>query len=94
MFTVASGSDEPSRGEQNRPKPASSLPTPKLRRGLKSFLADVVREMKKVSWPSKAETNRLTGVVLIVCLALVAILTGLGWLFELIINFITKGPVR
>jgi preprotein translocase subunit SecE len=65
-----------------------------MRRGLKSFLADVGREMKKVSWPSKSETNRLTGVVLIVCLSLVVILTGLGWMFSLIIDFVTKGPVQ
>jgi preprotein translocase SecE subunit len=86
MFTVASGSDEP-----NRPRPASSLPTPKLSRGPKSFLKDVVREMKKVSWPSKHETNRLTGVVLVVCGGLVAILSILSELFHLIITFITKG---
>jgi preprotein translocase subunit SecE len=88
MFTVASGSDEP-----GRPRPAGSLPTPKLRRGLKSFLNDVLREMKKVSWPTKHETNRLTGVVLIVCIVLVTMLTTLGMLFSLLVDFITRGTV-
>ncbi|MEZ0327699.1 MAG: preprotein translocase subunit SecE [Fimbriimonas sp.] len=88
MFTVASGSDEP-----NRPRPASSLPTPKIRRGLKSFFQDVIREMKKVTWPTKPETNRLTGVVLVVCTGLVVILSVLGELFHLIIQFVTKGTV-
>lgn len=88
MFTVATGSDEP-----QKPKTSGSLPTPKMRRGLKSFLADVGREMKKVNWPTKGETNRLTGVVLVVCAALVAILTGLGWFFGLFIDFVTKGKI-
>lgn len=88
MFTVAAGSDEP-----NKQRPAGSLPTPKMRRGFKSFFADVIREMKKVNWPTKAETNRLTGVVLIVCAALVAILTALGWFFGLVVDFVTKGRI-
>jgi preprotein translocase subunit SecE len=88
MFTVASGSDEP-RG----PKTGSSLPTPKVKkgRGLKGFLTDVGREMKKVSWPSRQETNRLTGVVLVVCFMLVTVLYVLGFVFGQVIDFVTKG---
>lgn len=90
MFTVASGSDEPKGA-----KPNTSLPTPKFKksRGIKGFLTDVGREMKKVSWPTRQETNRLTGVVLAVCLMLVVILTVLGFVFEQVINFITKGQL-
>jgi preprotein translocase SecE subunit len=62
-----------------------------MRRGVKSFLTDTLREMKKVNWPTKPETNRLTGVVLVVCLGLVVILSGLGWIFGLILGFITTG---
>jgi len=49
--------------------------------------------MKKVSWPTRAETNRLTGVVLAVCAMVVVFLTGLGYLFQFVVDFITKGKV-
>jgi preprotein translocase SecE subunit len=72
-------------------KSAGTLPIPTSRRGLKGFFNEVLREMKKVSWPSKAETNRLTGVVLIVCIGLVVVLTAMGYAFETFIRLITKG---
>jgi preprotein translocase SecE subunit len=68
-----------------------NLPIPKSRRGIKGFINEVVRELKKVNWPTKAETNRLTGVVMAVTFMSVLILTAMGFLFEVIINFITKG---
>lgn len=72
-------------------KKAGSLPIPKSRRGIKGFFSEVQREMKKVSWPSKAETNRLTYVVLAVCGLLVVVLTSMGYVFGIIIDLITKG---
>lgn len=62
-----------------------------MRRGLKGFFNEVMREMKKVSWPTVQETNRLTGVVLLACLAMVTILTLLGYFFETVIRIITHG---
>jgi preprotein translocase SecE subunit len=88
MFTVASGSDEP-----RVPRPARSLPTGKKPKSLKAFFIEVNREMKKVSWPSVPETNRLFGVVMMVTLLLVGILSLFGWLFDLVINFVTKGTI-
>lgn len=79
-------------GDESK-KPQGSLPIPKSRRGLKGFFAEVGREMKKVSWPSRSETNRLTGVVLAVCGIVVVILTLLSIVFETFINLITKGSV-
>ena len=64
---------------------------PKSRRGLKGFFSEVKREMKKVSWPTKKETNRLTGVVLVVCGICMAILWALSFGFGAIVNMITKG---
>jgi preprotein translocase SecE subunit len=49
--------------------------------------------MKKVSWPTKSETNRLTGVVLAVCGLVVAILTAMSYAFETITNLITRGSI-
>lgn len=90
MMKVASGSDEP-----KGPKPSTSLPTPKISksRGVKGFFTDLGREMKKVTWPTRQETNRLTGVVLVVCLLLVGVLSALGYVFEILINLITRGTV-
>jgi preprotein translocase subunit SecE len=90
MFTVASGSDEPKPVKpQTPPAPTKNL----KRRGLKGYFADVGREMKKVTWPTRHETNRLTGVVLIVCAMLVAILSVLGFVFEQVIDLVTKGQL-
>ena len=45
-----------------------------MRRGVKGFYRDVVREMKHVTWPKPQETTRLTGVVLAVCAMIVVLL--------------------
>jgi preprotein translocase SecE subunit len=75
------------------PKGGGSIPIPKSRRGLKGFVAEVQREMKKVTWPTRQETNRLTSVVLTVCLAIVTIIYTMSFVFEKAIDFITKGKV-
>ncbi|AIE83425.1 preprotein translocase subunit SecE [Fimbriimonas ginsengisoli] len=96
MSNSGSGPDDPK--QKNLPEPGSSrprggVPVPKSKRGLKGFFNEVVREMKKVSWPTRAETNRLTGVVLAVCVMLVIFLTTIGYVFQFIVDFITKGRV-
>jgi preprotein translocase subunit SecE len=75
----------------SNPKGPSSIPTPKIRRGWKGFFNEVGREMKKVSWPTKAETNRLTGVVFAVCFIICGILFVLSFVFEHLIKLITTG---
>lgn len=72
--------------EQN----ANSLPVPNMKRGPKAFIAGVKREMKKVSWPTPKETNRLFGVVLAVCLILILTMTVLGYTFDFIISILTN----
>jgi preprotein translocase SecE subunit len=77
---------------QNEPtKGRGSVPIPKSKRGLKGFFNEVLREMKKVSWPTKTETNRLTGVVLIVCAGLVVLFLALSYIFDTVVTLITKG---
>lgn len=71
-----------------------SLPLPKAKRGVKSFFEGVKREMKKVSWPTYKETNRLFGVVIAVCLILTVVMGVLGFTFETIINLITRTGSR
>jgi preprotein translocase SecE subunit len=74
-------------------RPPTSIPIPKSKRGMKGFATEVGREMKKVNWPSRAETNRLTGVVFAVCFLLAAILTGMSVVFDTLIRIITSGQV-
>ncbi|HEY0868329.1 MAG TPA: preprotein translocase subunit SecE [Fimbriimonas sp.] len=76
------------------PRKQASLPTPDIKRkGPKRFFAEVGREMRKVDWPSRSETNRLTGVVLAVCGLIVAFLTIMGYVFDILITLITTGRV-
>lgn len=74
-------------------KPSGSIPIPHSKRGTKGYFAEVKRELKKVSWPTRAETLRLTSVVLAVCVLAVAVLTGLSWAFGTIVDLLTKGRV-
>ncbi|MBX3118987.1 MAG: preprotein translocase subunit SecE [Fimbriimonadaceae bacterium] len=64
---------------------------PRHRRGFKAFWVEVVRELKKVNWPPHRETNRLTGVVLIVCGMIVAFLVILSNIVAFVFHFITTG---
>lgn len=73
------------------PKTGAQIPTPRSRRGWKGFWAEVSREMKKVNWPTKPETNRLTGVVFTVCIVVGIILLVLSTVFDSLIHIITRG---
>jgi preprotein translocase SecE subunit len=49
--------------------------------------------MKKVTWPTRPETNRLTGVVFAVCFIVGLILLILSNVFEAFVNLVTRGSV-
>lgn len=51
------------------------------------FFEDVVKEMKKVTWPTKAELMESTKVVIVVCI----ILAGFTYGIDMIINQVIKG---
>jgi preprotein translocase subunit SecE len=51
------------------------------------FFEDVVKEMKKVTWPSKPELMESTKVVIIVCLVLAAF----TYVIDMLINQVLKG---
>ncbi|MFQ3586831.1 MAG: preprotein translocase subunit SecE [Fimbriimonadaceae bacterium] len=77
--------------ETPQPTPATTLPRPRSKRGIRGFFAEVGREMKKVHWPKPAETNRLTGVVLTVCTLLTLILFLFSTASHEVVRVLTQG---
>ncbi len=51
------------------------------------FFEDVLKEMKKVTWPTKNELMESTKIVIIVCM----ILAGFTYIIDMIINQVIKG---
>jgi preprotein translocase subunit SecE len=51
------------------------------------FVNDVVKEMKKVTWPTKAELKESTIVVIVVCL----ILAAFTYVIDMAIQQVFKG---
>ncbi|MDP4173208.1 MAG: preprotein translocase subunit SecE [Bacteroidota bacterium] len=52
-----------------------------------NFVNDIVKEMKKVTWPSKDELKESTTIVIVVCLVIAAF----TFLIDYVINQIFKG---
>ena len=69
-------------GEQTRPQRDSSAPArraPRERTGPAEYVREVRSEMRKVAWPSREETMRLSGVVLFALVILTTLIFGLDW---------------
>jgi preprotein translocase subunit SecE len=54
--------------------------------GIKTFFADVSREMKKVSWPTREQLREATTVVIVTCL----IITAFVYLIDTGMTFLMK----
>uniref|UniRef100_A0A832DDG7 Protein translocase subunit SecE n=1 Tax=Ignavibacterium album TaxID=591197 RepID=A0A832DDG7_9BACT len=52
-----------------------------------TFFQDVIKEMKKVTWPTKEELFESTKIVIVVCLVLAAF----TYVIDMIINQVLKG---
>jgi preprotein translocase subunit SecE len=52
-----------------------------------NFVNDVIKEMKKVTWPSKEELQESTSIVIVVCIIL-AIFT---YIIDMSLTYILKG---
>jgi len=52
-----------------------------------TFFQDVVKEMKKVTWPTKVELIESTKIVIVVCLVLAVFTYGI----DMLISFAFKG---
>jgi preprotein translocase subunit SecE len=51
------------------------------------FVQDVVKEMKKVTWPTQAELKESTVVVIVVCL----ILAAFTYVIDMAVQLVFKG---
>lgn len=68
-----------------------TTPIPKPGRGgLKGYISDVARELRKVQWPTPKETTRLTGVVIAVCAISLATISIMAFLSATLIEMIVK----
>ena len=86
-------SDTPEDKKALKPRASGAVATPKFKRGLKGFLTETRREMKKVVWPTRRETTRLTLIVLALVLLAGAGLSFMGWIADTGVMLITKGKV-
>lgn len=56
------------------------------------YAGEVISELRKVNWPTKQETLRLTGIVLVICIIMGAIMGALDYGFtELVANVFIGG---
>lgn len=76
---------------RNEPIGPGKVPIPKMKGGLGQFFKDVGVEMRKVIWPTRHETVRLTVAVLFVCVLFVVYLWVAGFLVDRAVTFIEKG---
>ncbi|MBI5475857.1 MAG: preprotein translocase subunit SecE [Ignavibacteriales bacterium] len=53
-----------------------------------AFLTDTVKEMKKVTWPSKEELRESTMIVLAVCGIIAAFVFGVDWVVSTLMKVI------
>lgn len=98
---AASAAGQPRRARENLPRPAaapvsagvgrvvprrSRNPFAFLGRLQPRFLSDIVSELRKVTWPTLAETRYLTMVVAVVAVAVGLVLGGIDLLFGWIIE--------
>jgi preprotein translocase subunit SecE len=59
----------------------------KMKEKIINFFEDVVKEMKKVTWPTKAELFESTKIVIVVCI----ILAGFAYIIDMLISQVMKG---
>ena len=79
-----------------RPEPAERRPSrpvsgaPRRRASPRQFLHEVNVEMRKVAWPTRAETINYSTVVLITLVIVISLIFALDWLFAAGSSFLFK----
>lgn len=73
---------------QSTKNPARILTPEKVRRAnVGQFFRDIVAELRKVTWPTREETARLTAIVLIISGVIGAVLALIDILFARVFRF-------
>ena len=57
-------------------------------RGIRTFIAEAQRELRRVEWPTRKETVRLTGIVIGISLLIAAFLGLFDYVFSRILEYI------
>ena len=70
---------------QQKPKPSVDREKPKQPNAITRWWRETVGELRKVSWPSRQDAQRLTLIVLAVMAAMGALLGILDWVFSRLI---------
>jgi preprotein translocase subunit SecE len=60
---------------------------------IKNFVSEVVKEMKKVSWPTKEQLRESTMVVIVATILMTAFVSIIDWLMTIGVKIIFKGHV-
>jgi len=58
-----------------------------MKEKIKKFFEDVVKEMKKVTWPTKDELVESTKIVIVVCI----MLAGFAYVIDMLISQVISG---
>lgn len=54
------------------------------------FLREVISELKKVNWPTRDETIKLTAVVIVISVLVAAFIGGLDWIMINLTSLVFK----
>lgn len=69
-------------GEPIRQRREQSSHQAEERTGVAQFSREVRAELRKVAWPSRAETANYATVVVVTIIAVTSIVSGLDWVFS------------
>ncbi len=77
---------------KNEGIPRVSLPS--FRKGLRQFVEDTIKEMKRVVWPTKEDVARLTALVVLVCVVFMVYLWVCGTAMQLLLHALMGKGLR
>ncbi|MCL6624047.1 MAG: preprotein translocase subunit SecE [Fimbriimonadales bacterium] len=77
---------------KNEGIPRVSLPS--FRKGLRQFVEDIVKEMKRVVWPTKEDVARLTALVVLVCIVFMVYLWVCGTIMQILLDALMGKGLR
>ncbi len=67
---------------------------PSFRKGFRQFVEDIVKEMKRVVWPTKEDVVRLTALVVLVCIVFMVYLWVCGTIVQILLDALMGKGLR